>query len=413
MKRQNFLKWFLVCLAAASLVWGCSSPEKGAALAPAPAAQAGQADGLLVHFIDVGQGDSILIQSGGRSMLVDAGENDQGEIVVSYLKSQGVSSLDYVIGTHPHSDHIGGLDTVIESFNVRDVILPPAEHTTKTFEDVVDAVADKGLSVTEPKPGDRYEIGDASFTILAPNGDYGDDLNNWSVGLRLEYGQNHFVMCGDAEEGAEADICANGLELSADVLKAGHHGSRTSTSEAFLDKVNPKTVVIQCGEGNSYGHPHQETLDKLSARGIQVFRTDLDGTVVAHCDGASITWSTEADGAVDGNSGSEAAQGGGNGADLDEMADGGSSGAAQAAVSGGLDGAESPATVPAEESSLAGAAPAESAEASYVLNTNSKKFHLPGCPSVGKMKESNRQDYTGSREDLIGQGYSPCGQCNP
>lgn len=389
MKRQNFFKWLLVCLAAASLVWGCSSPEKGAAPAPAPAAQAGQADGLLVHFIDVGQGDSILIQSGGRSMLVDAGENDQGETVVSYLKSQGVSSLDYVIGTHPHSDHIGGLDTVIESFNVRDVILPPAEHTTKTFEDVVDAVADKGLSVTEPKPGDRYEIGDASFTILAPNGDYGDDLNNWSVGLRLEYGQNHFVMCGDAEEGAEADICANGLELSADVLKAGHHGSRTSTSEAFLDKVNPKTVVIQCGEGNSYGHPHQETLDKLSARGIQVFRTDLDGTVVAHCDGTSITWSTEADGAVDGNS--------------------------------GLDGAESPAAetaAPAEESSLAGAespgaAPAESGEASYVLNTNSKKFHLPGCPSVGKMKESNRQDYTGSREDLIGQGYSPCGQCNP
>lgn len=382
MKRQDFFKWLLICLAAASLVWGCASPGQAPASDPAAPAQAGQADGLLVHFIDVGQGDSILIQSGGRSMLVDAGENDQGETVVSYLQSQGISSLDYVIGTHPHSDHIGGLDTVIESFDVKDVILPPAEHTTKTFEDVVDAVADKGLSVTEPKPGDQYEIGDASFTILAPNRDYGDDLNDWSVGIRLEYGQNHFVMCGDAEEGAEADICANGLDLSADVLKAGHHGSRTSTSEAFLDKVNPKTVVIQCGEGNSYGHPHQETLDKLNARGIQVFRTDLDGTVVAHCDGASITWSTEAAGTVSG---------------------------------GGLEAAASAEGNPpaAPESQAAGTAPAEGAEASYVLNVNSKKFHLPDCPSVGKMKESNRQPYSGTREELIRQGYSPCGQCNP
>ncbi len=153
MKRQNVLKWILMCLAAASLIWGCASSGQAPAPAPAAPAQTQTADGLLVHFIDVGQGDSILIQSAGHSMLVDAGENDQGETVVPYLQSQGVSSLDYVIGTHPHSDHVGGLDTVIESFDVKDVILPPAEHTTKTFEDVVDAVADEGLSATEPKPG--------------------------------------------------------------------------------------------------------------------------------------------------------------------------------------------------------------------------------------------------------------------
>lgn len=379
MKRQNVLKWILMCLAAASLIWGCASSGQAPAPAPAAPAQAQTADGLLVHFIDVGQGDSILIQSAGHSMLVDAGENDQGETVVSYLQSQGVSSLDYVIGTHPHSDHVGGLDTVIESFDVKDVILPPAEHTTKTFEDVVDAVADKGLSVTEPKPGDSYAIGDASFTILAPNRDYGDDLNDWSVGIRLEYGQNHFVMCGDAEEHAEADICANGLDLSADVLKAGHHGSRTSTSDAFLDKVNPKTVVIQCGKDNSYGHPHQETLDKLNARGIQVFRTDLDGTVVAHCDGASISWTAEA---------------------------------------AGTQGISGQTEHPSESSSLAeteAAKPeaAKDGEASYILNVNSRKFHLPDCPAVDQMKESNRQPYTGTRESLIEQGYSPCGQCNP
>ena len=179
---------------------------------------------LSVHFIDVGQGDSILIQSGDHDMLVDAGENDQGDTVVTYLHSQGIEKLDYVIGTHPHSDHIGGLDDVINNFSIDKVILPPVENTTKTYEDVLDAISSQGLKVTKPVAGDTYKLGYASFQIIAPNGNYGDDLNNWSVGIKLTNGDNSFVMCGDAESQAEADICASGINLSADVLKLGHHG---------------------------------------------------------------------------------------------------------------------------------------------------------------------------------------------
>lgn len=225
------------------------------------------ADGAMtVHFIDVGQGDSLLAESDGHFLLVDAGENDQGDTVIAYLREAGVTSLDYVIGTHPHSDHIGGLDDVIRAFDVKAVILPPVAHTTKTFEDVLDAVQEKNLTLTQPKPGDSYALGDAAFTILAPQADYGDDLNNWSVGIRLACAEGALVACGDAEAQAEEDIAASSLPLSADVLKVGHHGSSTSTSNAFLQAVSPAWAVISCGEGNSYGHPHEETLKSWRTR---------------------------------------------------------------------------------------------------------------------------------------------------
>lgn len=247
--------------------------------------------GLNVHFIDVGQGDSILVESAGHFMLIDAGENNQGETVVSYLKQAGVSSLDYVIGTHPHSDHIGGLDNVIRSFDTKTLFLPPVEHTTATFEDVLDAAEEKGLSITAPVPGDSFSLGEASFTLLSPVKEYDDDLNDWSVGVRLSYGDNAFVMCGDAEEKAEQDIIKSGATLSADVLKAGHHGSNTATSDSFLKAVSPSVAVISCGKGNSYGHPHKETMEKLEKAGVNVLRTDELGTIIAHSDGTAITWS--------------------------------------------------------------------------------------------------------------------------
>ena len=252
------------------------------------------ADGAMtVHFIDVGQGDSLLAESDGHFLLVDAGENDQGDTVIAYLREAGVTSLDYVIGTHPHSDHIGGLDDVIRAFDVKAVILPPVAHTTKTFEDVLDAVQEKNLTLTQPKPGDSYALGDAAFTILAPQADYGDDLNNWSVGIRLACAQGALVACGDAEAQAEEDIAASGLTLSADVLKVGHHGSSTSTSNAFLQAVSPAWAVISCGEGNSYGHPHEETLKKLEDAGVSVLRTDLLGDITAQWGEDGIAWTYE------------------------------------------------------------------------------------------------------------------------
>ena len=221
---------FFLLLSLVLVTGGCSSQD------PPTSSQNFSENSMEVHFLDVGQGDSALIRSGEHTMLIDAGENDQGDVVVSYLKDLGIKRLDYVIGTHPHSDHIGGLDTVIRAFDVGTVILPPKEHTTKTFEDVLDAIEEKGLSITKPVVGTKYSLGNASFCIIAPNGDYGDDLNNWSVGLRITNGDCSFLFTGDAESQAEsADMAANGISLKSDVLKLGHHGSSTSSSPLFLD----------------------------------------------------------------------------------------------------------------------------------------------------------------------------------
>lgn len=358
MTRHNHIRLLIISIFTmiAVLTGGCSSSPSPI---PPSAPQSGTGQGLTVHYIDVGQGDSILAGSDGHYMLIDAGENDQADTVVSYLKQAGVTSLDYVIGTHPHSDHIGGLDKVIDEFTVGKVILPPVEHTTRTFEDVLNAVSNKGLKITKPVPGSTYTLGCASFTIVAPVKDYGNDLNNWSVGIRLTYGSNSFLMCGDAESQAESDMLERGMPLKADVLKAGHHGSSTSTSSVFLKAVSPSYVVIQCGKDNSYGHPHKETMEKLEKAGCQVLRTDEYGTITASSDGTQITWN----------------------------------------VPGTKD--------------AAGAQPFQSPQSTYILNTSSRKFHLPDCPSLEQMKDRNRKEFSGTRDELISEGYAPCGQCRP
>ena len=245
---------------------------------------------LEVHFLDVGQGDATLIRCGEAAMLIDAGNNSWGDDVRDYLEYQGIGDLDYVIGTHPDADHIGGLDVVMEAFDCGTVIMPDYEKDTQTYTDVTDVMEEKGYELTLPQVGTVYELVEAAFTIVAPNGEYGDNANDYSVGILLEHGENRFLLTGDAEEDSEADMLDNGINLSADVLKAAHHGSRTANTEAFLERVNPEYVVISCGEGNSYGHPHAEVLNRLREMGIKVFRTDEEGTVVATSDGAGITF---------------------------------------------------------------------------------------------------------------------------
>lgn len=245
---------------------------------------------LEVHFLDVGQGDATLIRCGEAAMLIDAGNNSWGDDVRDYLEYQGIGDLDYVIGTHPDADHIGGLDVVMEAFDCGTVIMPDYEKDTQTYTDVTDVMEEKGYELTLPQVGMVYELGEAAFTIVAPNGEYGDNANDYSVGILLEHGENRFLLTGDAEEDSEADMLDNGIDLSADVLKAAHHGSRTANTEAFLERVNPEYVVISCGEGNSYGHPHAEVLNRIREMGIKVFRTDEEGTVVATSDGAGITF---------------------------------------------------------------------------------------------------------------------------
>ena len=245
---------------------------------------------LEVHFLDVGQGDATFLFCDGYSMLIDAGNNDKGTTVWSYLKEQGVERLDYVIGTHPDADHIGGMDVVLYKFNCGTVFMPDAYNDTRTYEDVVQVMKEKDYPVTMPIVGETYSLGEASFTIIAPNRDYGSDLNDASVGILVEHGSNRFLFTGDAEETAEADILANGQDISADVYKAGHHGSNTASTEEFLQEVNPAYAVISCGEGNSYGHPHAEVLNRFRSMGIDVFRTDEQGTIVAVSDGEEIVW---------------------------------------------------------------------------------------------------------------------------
>lgn len=247
-----------------------------------------------VHFIDVGQGDSILIKSNKEYMLIDAGKNEDGELVVNYLKAEGVDRLKYVIGTHPHEDHIGGLDDVINNFEVETVLMPDVAHTTKTFEDVLTAIADNKLEITIPKMGETYKIGEAEFEIVTPDKEeYGDNLNNASVGIKLVNQNNSFLMCGDAEKEVEREILNSGIDIKAQVYKASHHGSNTATTEEFLKAISPEYAVIECGKDNQYGHPHKETLKKFADMGVEVFRTDINGTIVAISDGNKITWQTE------------------------------------------------------------------------------------------------------------------------
>ena len=254
---------------------------------------------LEIHFIDVGQGDCSLILWNGSAMLIDSGESEEAKTVLKYLKRQGVEKLDYIIVTHPHSDHMGSMSEVISAMEVGRVIAPKVSEeltpTSKTYESFLKALKSKALKLTAAKPGTVYSF-EASeendkkppeFEILAPLDDY-DNLNNYSVVLRLTYDSTAYLFTGDAEKKAERDILETGAKLDADVLKVGHHGSSTSTGSGFLDEVSPDYCIIQCGAGNSYGHPHKDTIDAIEKAGAEWYSTDRDGTIVIYSDGEKI-----------------------------------------------------------------------------------------------------------------------------
>ncbi|MDR0987407.1 MAG: MBL fold metallo-hydrolase [Ruminococcus sp.] len=248
---------------------------------------------LAVHFIDVGQGDSELITYGDKAMLIDAGEAEYGATVVSYLQKLGITKLDYIVATHPHSDHIGGLPEVIANFDVDKIITPklPGDMTptTRVFENFIDAAAAKGYKLTAAAAGDKYSLGEAEFTVLSPgkNADF-SDLNDYSVVIRLVYKDSSWLFTGDAEKPAEEAMIESGQNLHADILKVGHHGSANSSTDEFLAAVAPRWAVIEVGAGNSYNHPTGETLTRLEGY-AKIFRTDVDGNIVFETDGKVIT----------------------------------------------------------------------------------------------------------------------------
>ena len=329
-----------------------------------------------VHFIDVGQADAALVLCDGEAMLIDGGNAEDSSLLYSYLKKHGVTHLDYVIGTHAHEDHIGGIAGALNYATAGVVLCPVTYYDSKAFQNFAKTVNNQGVSITVPSAGQTFQLGSASCRILAAN--TSNDTNNSSIVLRIVYGKTSFLFTGDAERETEQAILNSGQTLQSTVLKVGHHGSDTSTSYVWLREIMPEYAVISVGKGNSYGHPTEEVLSRLRDADVKTFRTDMQGDIVCVSDGERVTFTVgrnaEADtfGGIGGNSTQRT----------------------QATTK-----RTEPATVPPG--------------VSYILNTNSKKFHYPYCGSAARISSKNRRDYTGTREELISWGYSPCGNCDP
>lgn len=326
-----------------------------------------------VHFIDVGQADAALVECDKHYMLIDGGNKDDSDKIYSVLKNASVPKLDMIVATHGHEDHIGGLPGAL-SYTTADLTLcPVTDYDSNAFSDFKRYADMNGNGITIPDVNDTYSLGSADIKILGVNSE--SDTNNTSIVLKITYGNTSFLFTGDAEREAEQVILNNNTDLSTTVLKVGHHGSETSTSYPFLREIMPKYAVISVGENNKYGHPADNTLSKLRDADVEIYRTDLNGDIIAYSDGNTITFETKR-------------------------------------ISTAF---ENPQTsmITSMTETTAIETTAAVTSASYVVNTNTGKFHHPSCSSAKKIKSENRLDYTGNRDDLTAQGYIPCKNCNP
>ena len=282
MKKVRIVCLIILCL----LVVGCSSPF--VETDNKASASTFSRDTLRVNYIDVGQGDSIFIELPNKeTMLIDAGESYEADNVINYIKNLGISKIDYIVGTHPHTDHIGGLEEVINTFDIGSIYMPKATSTSKTYLDLLTTISDKGLSVKTAKSGVVIlDEDNLKLEFIAPNSDSYSELNNYSAVLKLTYLDNTFLFMGDAETLSEDEITS---DVDADVIKVGHHGSDSSSSLEFVKKVSPEYAIIMVGEGNSYNHPYQSIIDRYLSVGANVLRTDLDGNIVCDSDGVDVS----------------------------------------------------------------------------------------------------------------------------
>lgn len=245
---------------------------------------------MFVHYIDVGQGDSILIQVNNKNLLIDAGPKSDKDKLLNYLSSLNLQKIDYVIATHPHEDHIGNMADVIDDYNVLSFYAPKVQSNTKTFEKMIESLKAKNLKIYVIKNNiNSIDLGEnTKVTIFSPSKDSYDDLNNYSPVIKIEYGKTSFLFTGDAEKEVEKEILNNNPDISADVLKVGHHGSSSSTTKEFLSKVNPSIGVISVGKDNTYNHPNDDTMKRLADNKVKVYRTDKEGTIILSSDGSNI-----------------------------------------------------------------------------------------------------------------------------
>ena len=352
----------LVLAAALALILvGCGSIGSAQPVSPTPSAsntQTSTESPFEMHFIDVGQALSVLAECDGQFMLYDGGNVDDGSLVVSYLQKQGVEELQYVFCSHAHEDHVGGLAAALAYFPTNHVYSPVTEASTKCFKDFVKYTQQQGLQVEVPTVGTTWALGSATVTMLGPVAQY-NDTNDTSIVLRIDYGSTSFLLTGDMEKNAEADLVASGANLKADVLQVGHHGSSTSTGYVFLNSVLPEMAVISCGVNNKYGHPHEETLSILRDAKVDLYRTDLQGTITIGSDGQNYTVGTEQ-------------------------------------------------FVPDSELNPTDPAASSTAQQAYIGNVNSKKFHLPTCANLPAEKN---QILFSSYDEAIAEGYTPCSSC--
>ncbi len=251
---------------------------------------------LRVHFIDVGQGDSILVQYDGKNALIDAGISSEMQTVNEYLYNNSVEKIDVLITSHPDADHIGGMSGIIDRYDIGEIYMPPISEdlvpTTKAYINMLTSISKKGLQITLKEAGDKIPFGSLEFLCVAPEGEFAS-LNNSSLGLKLVHGEKSFLFTGDMEKASEKATLQKGYDISATVLKIGHHGSSSSSTKAFLDAVSPEYAVISVGDGNRYNHPNESTLEALKERGIKIYRTDWDGNVVVVSDGVDLTITTQ------------------------------------------------------------------------------------------------------------------------
>ena len=244
---------------------------------------------LQMHTIDVGQGDSILFLQKGRVMLVDTGPRDKSDYVTNYLKQLNITKIDILVGTHAHEDHMGGMAEIIQSFEIGTLYTPDNTNdtiTTKWYMDFLDVVAEKKTNWQYPKQLQEFYLGTAKIQVVSAEID--DELNNQSIGLKVSFGQTDIILTGDAEVKAEKQMLSSGLSLEAEIYKVAHHGSDTSTSQEFLEKISPQYAIISVGKDNSYKHPAETVLQRLEERNIEIHRTDEEGDIVLSTDGEKI-----------------------------------------------------------------------------------------------------------------------------